>query len=600
MAAGRIADRTTMPGYTRNIPTTGSDVGRYAGGTWGTTGAGFNRTAAERYQGVPAYGGPVGGTEGIGGGPGAPAQNRGLGDVIGETNRAQARRSLENEGLRIGDMSRSYQAETERRADLAQQARGLENESMVASARELSATNQRRSALAQQARESEIASAAKLGDWSKQVKSVVEAGAGWTTVELNDGTVERRAGLRSVRNNNPGNIEYGDFAKKHGAIGTDGRFAVFSSVDDGFKAQTSLLGNYAKKGATISSMVSRYAPAFENNPTAYAAAIAGEIGVPVGTKMSDLSPKQMNDLARAMHKVEGVGQIKTTQVEAPRKGYTEVAGYYGQATPAATQVAANTAGPAAGGVESRAQNAATTARQAAIDSAVEQGHPRDSPTVQAAADLAAKEAYDAVMAGTTVVAAEPTTAKPATATTAGTTAPTARPATVDRVTTRAVPASLAVQKPTATQPYQRSLPGQIAAAGIDMLTGTNPVTLGANLVSLLATGSTIGGAVWDASHGKYGPNQYSPGDTAENREGATGRGREYTTPTRTTPEQAADVLEESTVPTTPAETFIAKYIDPPAPTEIPRASIPEPVYDWEPRAAFAARQILLGGLNATL
>ena len=473
-------------------------------------------------------------------------------------------------------MSRSYQATAERRADLAQQVRGFEN------AQELSATNQRRSALAQQVRESEIASAAKLGDWSKQVKSVVEAGAGWTTVELNDGTIERRAGIRSVRNNNPGNIEYGNFAKKHGAIGTDGRFAVFSSVDDGFKAQTALLGNYAKKGSTISSMVSRYAPAFENNPTAYAAAIAGEIGVPVGTKMSDLSPKQMNDLARAMHKVEGVGQIKTTQVEAPRKGYTEVAGYYGQATPAATQVAANTAGPAAGGVELRAQNAASTARQAAIDSAVEQGHPRNSPTVQAAADLAAKEAYDAVMAGTTPAATE----QPATTTAVGTPAPTPtpRPQAPAPAPAPPVPASLAVQKPTETQPYKRSLPGEVIATGIDVLTGTNPVGLAANLASLLTTGSTVGGLVWDASHGKYGPNQYSPGDTAENREGATGRGREYTasTATRTTPEAAAEAVEELTVPTTPAETFIAKYIDPPK--EAPRATIPEPVYDWTPKA----------------
>jgi hypothetical protein len=162
-------------------------------------------------------------------------------------------------------------------------------------------------------------------------------------------------------------------------------------------------------------------------------------------------------------------------------------------------------------------------------------------------------------------------------------APAAPPAPAPYAPAPKVPPSLAVQKPTVANPYQRSLPGEVVAGVIDALTMSNPVGLAANLLTGLTLGTTVGGAVWDASHGKYGENKYSPGDTPENREGATGRGREYSTPTRTTPEQVADVLEEATEPTTPAETFIAKYIDPPKPAEIPRAAIPEPVYDWTPK-----------------
>src|SRR4029079_17524757 len=44
-------------------------------------------------------------------------------------------------------------------------------------------------------------------------------------------------GSRSYRNNNPGNIKYGDFAKSCGAIRKDDKyFAVFESYLDGFNA----------------------------------------------------------------------------------------------------------------------------------------------------------------------------------------------------------------------------------------------------------------------------------------------------------------------------------------------------------------------------
>ena len=74
-----------------------------------------------------------------------------------------------------------------------------------------------------------------------QISKIVEVGPGYNVVQLADGSVERRSGARNWRNNNPGNIEYGSFSKKYGAIGGDGRFAIFPSYEVGRKAKEALL-----------------------------------------------------------------------------------------------------------------------------------------------------------------------------------------------------------------------------------------------------------------------------------------------------------------------------------------------------------------------
>ena len=51
------------------------------------------------------------------------------------------------------------------------------------------------------------------------------------------------AGSRGDRNNNPGNIEYSRWAVLHGAVGSDGRFAIFPSEQVGQAAMDALLQN---------------------------------------------------------------------------------------------------------------------------------------------------------------------------------------------------------------------------------------------------------------------------------------------------------------------------------------------------------------------
>jgi hypothetical protein len=74
----------------------------------------------------------------------------------------------------------------------------------------------------------------------------------------------KRGGTRSWRTNNPGNIEYGSFAKKLGAIGSDGRFAIFPSEEAGDVAQHALLSGKGYNNLTIKQMAEKWTPRSEN------------------------------------------------------------------------------------------------------------------------------------------------------------------------------------------------------------------------------------------------------------------------------------------------------------------------------------------------
>jgi hypothetical protein len=146
-----------------------------------------------------------------------------------------------------------------------------------------------------------------------EIREVVAAGPGWTQVRAADGNTYTLSGTRNWRNNNPGNLEYRDFAKSKGAVGTDGRFAVFPSYDAGRQAQQSLLfesPKYADK--TISGAISQYAPSFENNTQGYYSRIARDAGVTPDTPLSALNEDQRGTLLDSMQRVEGYRPGKVT------------------------------------------------------------------------------------------------------------------------------------------------------------------------------------------------------------------------------------------------------------------------------------------------
>ena len=113
----------------------------------------------------------------------------------------------------------------------------------------------------------------------------------------------RSGGSRSGRHNNPGNLEYSPFARAHGAIGTDGRFAIFPDVATGTAAQRALLfKSDPYKNLTLPQAISRWAPGSENNVPAYARAVGGDTS---GKRMKDYSPAEQDALLRAMRVHEG-------------------------------------------------------------------------------------------------------------------------------------------------------------------------------------------------------------------------------------------------------------------------------------------------------
>jgi hypothetical protein len=108
-------------------------------------------------------------------------------------------------------------------------------------------------------------------------------------------------GPRGMRNNNPGNLEYGKFAIANGAIGSDGRFARFASPEAGISAMSNLLRSYGARGInSINGIINRYAPGNENNVAAYIADVAKRTGFNAGAALDLNNPAVMQALVSAM------------------------------------------------------------------------------------------------------------------------------------------------------------------------------------------------------------------------------------------------------------------------------------------------------------
>ena len=76
---------------------------------------------------------------------------------------------------------------------------------------------------------------------------------------------------RATRNNNPGDIEWGDFARAHGATRIEQlpphrtpRFAYFPTPELGYEAERALLKT-KYKGYSLTSFYMEYAPPSEND-----------------------------------------------------------------------------------------------------------------------------------------------------------------------------------------------------------------------------------------------------------------------------------------------------------------------------------------------
>lgn len=113
-------------------------------------------------------------------------------------------------------------------------------------------------------------------------------------------------GSRSWRNNNPGNISAGKFARAHGADGSDGRFAHFPTYEAGRKAQEALwFDSDTYKGLTLEQAVTKWSPPGENDTAGLIRRYGIAAGIGPTTPLSRLSADQRSRLLDAQQAAEG-------------------------------------------------------------------------------------------------------------------------------------------------------------------------------------------------------------------------------------------------------------------------------------------------------
>lgn len=121
-----------------------------------------------------------------------------------------------------------------------------------------------------------------------------------------DGSKYRRTGgTRAWRNMNPGNIRYSDFARRAGAIGEAGGFAVFPDEETGMQAIGLLLRSDSYNQLTVAGAISRYAPPIENDTSAYHRRLQELTGLSINRRMSSLSDAELSRVANAIRQIEG-------------------------------------------------------------------------------------------------------------------------------------------------------------------------------------------------------------------------------------------------------------------------------------------------------
>lgn len=138
---------------------------------------------------------------------------------------------------------------------------------------------------------------------------VLEASRYMIAVELVDGSViKRTGGSLSWRLHNPGRLSHGKFTRSMGAIGDDGKYAVFLTEAEGRKANKVMLFEDQRMGfsnLTILQAVEKYAPeTIGGKPLQYAMVLAKAAGTKTSTLMRELNEDQKEKVLDAIQVME--------------------------------------------------------------------------------------------------------------------------------------------------------------------------------------------------------------------------------------------------------------------------------------------------------
>lgn len=114
---------------------------------------------------------------------------------------------------------------------------------------------------------------------------------------------------RGLRNNNPGNIIQTNIGWK-GKLNnpTDSRFEQFIDLKHGIRAlYRQLNSDVNKRGLNLHELINKYAPAHENNTTAYIQFVTQQTGISPFSKI-ELDSENLVQLAKAIISIENGSQ----------------------------------------------------------------------------------------------------------------------------------------------------------------------------------------------------------------------------------------------------------------------------------------------------
>ncbi len=127
------------------------------------------------------------------------------------------------------------------------------------------------------------------------------------------GFAETNPGARGIRNNNPLNLGY--VPGQQGAVGSDGRFGRYGSMADGIAASERQLLRYQAQGTdTIAKMITRWAPASENETGSYISQVSKWSGIDPNAKVDMHDPATAQKIIGAMARRES-GGVSASEVQ---------------------------------------------------------------------------------------------------------------------------------------------------------------------------------------------------------------------------------------------------------------------------------------------
>lgn len=123
--------------------------------------------------------------------------------------------------------------------------------------------------------------------------------------------MDKKIEPRGIRNNNPLNIRKGNNWKGERPVQSDKAFEEYESLEWGIRAGFIILRKYIRgynglteKFNTIEKIITRWAPASENNTRAYIQAVSKWTGIPSTQKLAFSQRNYMVAIVDAMIKVE--------------------------------------------------------------------------------------------------------------------------------------------------------------------------------------------------------------------------------------------------------------------------------------------------------